>query len=170
MAEIGGGVVTLGVTMSVTPTVVQKQPPMEVVAGLNYKYTMRTPSLGLRKSGGRSLRVSSRLVGTKSRSNRRRGKNAEREVAKKLEGRRTRILGVAAPDVEGEWFVAEVKKYMKAPEIPYKYLRELKALDSSERLKLFIYKRPEWRDWVVCILLSDFEDWYGKIPVKSEVK
>jgi len=105
----------------------------------------------------------------KSRANRQRGKNAEREVARKLGGHRTRILGVAAPDIEGEWFVAEVKRYQKAPEVPYRYLRQLKAIDTSERIKLFIYKRPGWSDWVVCSLLSDFEDWYGKIPLKREV-
>jgi hypothetical protein len=103
-------------------------------------------------------------------ANRRRGKNAEREVARKLGGHRTRILGIAAHDVEGECFVAEVKRYQKAPDIPYRYLRQLKVIDTSERIKLFIYTRPGWSDWVVCSLLSDFEDWYGKIPLKREVK
>jgi len=107
---------------------------------------------------------------TKSRANRRRGKNAEREIAKRLGGRRTRILGVAAPDVEGEWFVAEVKRYQKAPEVPYRYLRQLKALDNSQRIKLFIYRKTGWSDWVVCCLMSDFQDWWGKIPLGKEEK
>lgn len=92
---------------------------------------------------------------------RRRGKRTERQVAKRLGGKRIIRPGVKAPDVEGDWFVAEVKNYLKAPEVPYRELRKLKVLTTEDKLPLFIYKRPEWRDYVVCCLLSDFEQWYG---------
>lgn len=92
-----------------------------------------------------------------------RGKSAERQVARRLGGKRTGILGKAADDVEGDWFVAEVKDYLKAPEVPYRILRNLRQKTDSSKLVLFVYKRPEWRDYIVCTLLSDFEQWYGTI-------
>ena len=94
---------------------------------------------------------------------RRRGKEAERQVAKRLKGKRILALGIKAPDIEGDWFVGEVKSYLKAPEVPFRELKRLKTLAAKEKLCLFVYKRPGWHDFVVCCLLSDFEDWYGKI-------
>ena len=92
---------------------------------------------------------------------RQRGKSAERQVAQRLKGKRTGILGKPAPDVEGCWFVAEVKDYLKAPEVPYTQLRKLRQREGTAKMPLFVYKRPEWKDFVVCALLSDFEKWYG---------
>ena len=101
---------------------------------------------------------------------RKRGKDAERQVAKRLQGKRTGILGKPAPDVEGTWFVAEVKDYLKAPEVPYNILRCLRQSCPGDKMPLFIFKRPQWREFVVCSLLKDFEDFYGTIhiPVDQE--
>ncbi|MBT9164920.1 MAG: hypothetical protein DDT23_00931 [candidate division WS2 bacterium] len=99
--------------------------------------------------------------------NRERGKHAERQVARLLGARRTKISGVSAPDIEGSWFVAEVKSYKQAPEIPLRELITLRQITGPERLRLFIYRRPHWREWVVCCLLSEFQEWYGKLPVKE---
>uniref|UniRef100_A0A6H2A3V4 Uncharacterized protein n=1 Tax=viral metagenome TaxID=1070528 RepID=A0A6H2A3V4_9ZZZZ len=98
-------------------------------------------------------------------SARARGKDAERQVARRLGGRRTGILGKPAPDVEGAWYVAEVKDYLKAPEVPYRILRQLRQTTPADKMALFVYKRPEWKDYVVCSLLKDFEDWYGVIKL-----
>ena len=96
---------------------------------------------------------------------RKRGKDAERQVAKRLGGKRTGILGKPAPDVEGAWFVAEVKDYLKAPEVPYRILRRLRQSCPGDKLPLFVYKRPDWREYVVCALMSDFEEWYGTLNI-----
>lgn len=72
-------------------------------------------------------------------------------------------MGIKAPDIEGDWFVGEVKNYLKAPHVPYDQLRRLKILTKGEKLPLFVYKRPDWHDYVVSCLLSDFEQWYGKV-------
>jgi len=99
---------------------------------------------------------------------RKRGKDAERQVAKRLGGQRTGILGKPAPDVEGTWFVAEVKDYLKAPEVPYTILRRLRQSCLDNKMALFIYKRPQWRDYVVCSLLKDFEDFYGTLNIQRK--
>lgn len=93
-----------------------------------------------------------------------RGKAAERQVARRLGGRRVGRLGLAAPDVEGAWFIAEVKDRGRTPKEPYDILRRLRLNYPDERrIHLLVTKRPEWRDWTVTCLLSEFEDWYGTV-------
>lgn len=101
---------------------------------------------------------------------RKRGKAAELQVAKRLGGQRIHAQGLEAADIVGDWFVGEVKDYLKAPEVPYRELQKLKAKTGTDKLPLFIYKRPEWRNYVVCCLLSDFEDWYGTLHVPARLK
>jgi len=97
---------------------------------------------------------------------RRRGKEAERQVARRLGGQRTKVMGEKAPDIEAAWFAAEVKDYQKAPEVPYRELRQLRMMIPSQKIALFVYKRPQWKDYVVCTLLSDFELWWGFPKIK----
>jgi len=94
---------------------------------------------------------------------RKRGKEAERRVARRLGGRRLARHGLPAPDIEGDWFVAEVKDYLKAPKVPYRELRKLVSTTDPRKIRLFIFKRPEWHDYLVCCFLKEFTNWFGKV-------
>jgi len=97
-----------------------------------------------------------------------RAKRAERTIARLLGGERVKKPGQRAPDVVSEWFEAEVKDYAKAPEVPYRELQKLRMSTPRDKLALFIYKRPEWKGWVVCCLLSDFREWWGAFRLPQE--
>ena len=87
-----------------------------------------------------------------------------------MSGTRTKILGIPAPDVEGTWFAAEVKSYAKAPTVPRDQLIKLCAITGSERLRLFIFKRPGWSDYIVCAFLEEFQEWFGKLAIPQKEK
>lgn len=97
--------------------------------------------------------------------NRKKGKAAVRTITRRLGGRKVTTPG-NQPDIEGIYFIAEVKEYLKAPKIAFRELRRLKTL-RGDKVPLFIYRRPEWPDYIVCCFLKDFEDWFGTILRKS---
>lgn len=96
-----------------------------------------------------------------------RGKRSERRVAAALGGKRVLAPGKAAPDVVSELWVAEVKNIGNGPESPLKHINRLARFATGEQVRLFVYKRPSWKDYIVCMLLRDFEELHGKLKEKE---
>lgn len=104
-------------------------------------------------------------------SNRRLGVDAAEEVAERLGARRIRSYTPGAPDIVGPWFVIEVETSQKVGQVPYRALTALRASTAEKDLPLYVYKHPDWRNWVVSMLLSDFVAFFGSnhpVPTPTE--
>lgn len=94
-----------------------------------------------------------------------RGKDAERQVARRLGGERVGPSGKETPDVEHALFIVEVKNTKGMPESPRVLLQEVaaKRRKGDDRIPLLVYKRPNWHGFIACLDFKDFEDIVGKV-------
>ncbi len=97
-----------------------------------------------------------------------RGRRSERRIAAALGGKRVIAPGRIAPDVVAPLWVAEVKNTKSGSELPLKYITALAQFAQPDQIRLFVYKRPAWRDYIVCMLLKDFEELHGQLGGPKE--
>jgi hypothetical protein len=92
--------------------------------------------------------------------NRRRGKDAERALAKRLKGRRTGVLG--GEDIAHPLLSIEVKS--RARFVGEKFMAQAKRNSNGKipAVIIHILNKPHGQD-LVMLELRDFEDLFGKV-------
>lgn len=88
----------------------------------------------------------------------------ERRTAAALGGRRLGATGVANPDVDAGWLVAECKHRRKLPEWIAAALAKVRGQAGGERLGVVVAHEHGGRDSWVIMSFSDFRDWFGGAP------
>ncbi|HHX43153.1 MAG TPA: hypothetical protein GX714_04090 [Chloroflexi bacterium] len=97
-------------------------------------------------------------------------KRTEREVARRLGGRRAGCTGRVGPDVIGNWLQVEVKTRRKLPEWIQAALQQAQTGCPEHRLPLAVLHQAGQRhdDDIVCLRLADFTAWFGPPQVGRE--
>lgn len=90
-------------------------------------------------------------------------KNFERETAKALGGKRViRDYGSTREDVEHPNFSIECKYRKNIPKLITEGLRQAKRSNAS-KTPLLVVKQHNMKGAIVCMSLSDFTDWFGRL-------
>ncbi len=97
-------------------------------------------------------------------------KCTEREIAKRLGGKRQPITGRRGADVLHEWLAIECKERKALPKWLLHAIEQAVAVASEAQLPVVILHQLGARHDgdLVCIRLRDFQDWYGEIEKGEE--
>jgi hypothetical protein len=93
-------------------------------------------------------------------------KHAERQIAKRLGGRRVPVTGRAGqPDVAHPWLSIEVKHRRRLPQWLIKAMEQAERSATPGQLPLaVVHKVGEWYGQSLVLLrLADFEEWFGLV-------
>ncbi|HCE18529.1 MAG TPA: hypothetical protein DEQ80_11780 [Anaerolinea thermolimosa] len=91
-------------------------------------------------------------------------KQTERQIARRLGGKRLGATGQATADVVSDWLSVEVKHRRKLPEWLKDAITQAKA-GAGERLAIVVLHQAGSRhaDDLVLMRLADFEEWFGEV-------
>lgn len=92
-----------------------------------------------------------------------RGKRSERRVATAIGGNRVGNSGLATPDVVSALFCVEVRNRINCPSSVLAMLVQARLKSKRGQIPLYVFKRPRWQRYVVCMFLDDFQDLHGKV-------
>jgi hypothetical protein len=93
-------------------------------------------------------------------------KHVERQIAKRLGGRRVPVSGRAGrPDVAHPWLSIEVKFRRRLPQWLAKAMEQAEKAATPGQLPLAVLHESGTRygQSLVLLRLADFEEWFGKI-------
>jgi hypothetical protein len=93
-------------------------------------------------------------------------KHAERQIAKRLGGRRVPVPGRAGlPDVAHPWLSVEVKHRRRLPQWLTMAMEQAERSATRGQLPLAVVHEAGTRygQSLVLLRLADFEEWFGKI-------
>lgn len=90
----------------------------------------------------------------------------ERRIAAALGGKRLGATGVANPDVDAGWLVAECKHHKRLAEWVMEPLRRVRGQAGSNRLGIVVHHAAGAHDSVVLLSLADWVAWFGDLPAE----
>lgn len=90
-------------------------------------------------------------------------KYAERQVAKKLDGRRILEKGIRTHDVETDWLKVEVKTRQALPQWLTNAALKIRTTELDHKLGILVLKGKANRTELVVLHLKDFKDWFGEV-------
>ena len=96
-------------------------------------------------------------------------KAVEREIARRLGGRRVGCTGQATADVETPWLAAEIKTRKLLPRWLLDAIEQAVGAADDGRLPIVVLHQKGHRhdNDIVVLRLGDFEAWFGEINLST---